>query len=200
MNCGSWINLRTYFCAACHQRCLKQFNQEAVVYIENVPVRSLLRWPPGESDVLSSLVLQLKDEPQASWNIWAEEFLLKWGCAGANKTTQIITSESSSGKRHAQNWGDALAQITRHPHDCPLKPQEKNAGKAWAVSKKQRELSRLERAQRSFDLSVDFSTSVDTRIIFADDVVTTGQTALAAYDALKEPSDFEVWCLIYREL
>ncbi len=200
MNCGSWIHLRTYFCEACHQQCLKQFNQETVVYVGNVRVRSLLRWPPGESDVLSSLVLRLKDEPQASWNIWAEEFLLKWGGLNVREASQLITSESSSGKKHAQNWGDALAQITHYPHACPLKPQVKSAGKPWAVSKKQRELSRLERAQRSFDLSVDFSTSVDTRIIFADDVVTTGQTALAAYDALKEPSDFEVWCLIYREV
>lgn len=200
MNCGSWLNLRTYFCEACHQRCLKQFNQESIVYIENVPVRSLLRWPPGESDVLSSLVLQLKDEPQSSWNIWAEAFWLKWGSNGASKTTQVITSESSSGKTHAQNWGNALAQLLRYPHACPLKPKVNSKTKSWGVSKKQRELSRLERAQRCFDLSVDFSTSADTRIIFADDVVTTGQTALAAYEALKEPSDFEVWCLIYREL
>ena len=192
MNCGSWMNLRTYFCHLCHQTCIKQFSNPAVIYVENIAVKSLLRWPPGESDILSALVLQLKDDPAHAWAIWAEEFMIKWNIPDQSKKTILISSQSSSGKTHAQNWGNALSDLLKYSHICPLKPKNTRI--------KQKELGRNERSARSFDINVDFSTLGNKRIIFVDDVVTTGKTALAAYKALKKPTHFEVWCLIYREL
>lgn len=134
----------------------------------------------------------MKDEPASAWKIWAEEFSMKWESSYKKKNSILVTSESTSGKQHAQNWAKALSDHLGYPHFCPLKPQ--------ANSKAQKRKSRLERTLRTFDLDEDFSKPANKRIIFVDDVVTTGQTALAAHEALKEPSDFEIWSLIYREL
>lgn len=38
----------------------------------------------------------------------------------------------------------------------------------------------------------------DLRVHFVDDVLTTGSTALAAWQALGHPRHFTVWSLIYR--
>lgn len=196
LNCGSWIDVRTFFCSKCHNRCLTQFQNPSDVRVKNIQIKSLLRWPPGKSDVLSSLILQMKTEPEKSWSVWADEFLLAWedtkSSIKRSKETVLISSESVSGKRHAQNWAQALSFRLGYPHNCLLRPQSQN--------KSQKELTKLERSNRAFDLSVEFSNYENKRIIFVDDVVTTGQTALGAYKALKEPTDFEVWCLIYREL
>ncbi len=167
-----------------------QFRNETSIRIENLNVKSLFRWPPGESDALSSLILQMKEESADAWKIWALEFMSQ--IEHTSKKTILVSSESSSGKKHAQNFAGALSSYLGYPHICPLKPKQ--------MGTNQRELKRLERSQREFELSVEFSKPHQTRIIFVDDVVTTGQTAQAAYRALKEPYDFEVWSLIYREL
>ncbi len=208
LNCGSWMNLRIFFCEQCHTRCLQQFNLEypATIKIQatdrylqskknrsnQIKVKSLFRWPPGKSDVLSSLVLQMKEENQIAWLVWAQEFILKWESTINLKETILISSESVSGKTHAQNWGLSLSQKLGYPHICPLRPRFR--------TKSQKSSSRLERTQREMELCVDFSTLQSKRIIFVDDIVTTGQTALAAYYALNKPRNFEVWSLIYREL
>ena len=184
--------MRTFFCVRCHQRCLAQFHNPSEIRIDNIAVRSLFRWPPGKSDVLSALILQMKDESETAWKIWAQEFVIKWHDTALKKDSVLISSESSSRKNHAQNWGKALSEHLGFPHFCPLKPTP--------GVKAQKKKSRLERSLRTFDLDVDFSKPANKRIIFVDDVVTTGQTALAAHEALKEPSDFEIWSLIYREL
>ena len=192
LNCGSWMNLRTFFCERCHRQSLVQFRNETSFKIENLNVRSLFRWPPGESDALSALVLQMKEEPISTWKIWALEFIHNLDKENLSKPTLLVSSESTSGKKHAQNFAQALSKYLGYPHLCPLAPKR--------GYKNQRELNRQERSQRELQASVEFSKPRDTRIIFVDDVVTTGKTAQAAYRALKEPSDFEVWSLIYREL
>lgn len=194
MNCGSWSNLRIYFCEKCHQKCLSQFQNQTKTKIENLIVKSLFKWPPGESDVLSTLILQMKEERTIGWQVWAEEFVLKWNETQSGTDQLFVSSVSLSGKDHAQNWGKALSSVMGSPHACLLRPSPK--------LKNQKEASRSERKERIFHTiaPVDFSRLHKKRVIFVDDVVTTGQTALAAYKALGKPDQFEVWSLIYREL
>jgi predicted amidophosphoribosyltransferase len=192
LNCGSWINVRTFFCIGCHRRCLIQFQNNLETRHENIVIKSLFRWPPGKSDVLSALILQMKGESKKAWAIWADEFILKWEGPTFKDGVILVSSESSTGKKHAQNWAEALSNRLGYPHFCPLRPiQLLNAQKA---------LNRAERAKRKFDLNEEFSKGSNNRVIFVDDVVTTGQTAKAAYKALGYPLHFEVWSLIYREL
>lgn len=191
LNCGSWIQLRTFFCEPCHAKCVEQFHNKQSTEVMNIKVKSLFRWPPGKSDVLSSLVLQMKNENEDAWLVWAEEFMFNSKLNLELKDSVLVSSQSSSGHMHAQNWGGALSKLLNFPHICPLKLREPRQN--------QKKRNRHERAIREFETPVEISKMRYKRIIFVDDVVTTGQTALAAYRALKEPPHFEIWCLIYRE-
>jgi predicted amidophosphoribosyltransferase len=192
LNCGSWLNLRTFFCLRCHEKLFLQFHKDSVVLVDQVKLKSLFRWPAGKSDVLSSLVLQMKDEPESAWKVWAQEFVIRLEVVAYKKQTILVSSESSTGKKHAQNWANALSSQLGYTHICALRPLNQQG--------QQKKLSKFARANREFELTVDFSILRNKRIIFVDDVVTTGQTALAAFVAMKEPSDFQIWSLIYREL
>lgn len=58
----------------------------------------------------------------------------------------------------------------------------------------------IERSERRFLLKDPRTNQNACRgpFLFADDVITTGSTAIAAYMALGDPSDFEVWTMVNR--
>ena len=64
----------------------------------------------------------------------------------------------------------------------------------------QKTKSLFERKRRRMSLREDFSVpwTKKTALIFVDDVVTTGETAHAAYRALEQPKNFEILSLCYR--
>ena len=57
----------------------------------------------------------------------------------------------------------------------------------------------LERENRKFKASMPI-TGFNGTLIFVDDVVTTGSTAVAAWNALGKPRNFEVWCIAHQPL
>lgn len=66
------------------------------------------------------------------------------------------------------------------------------------ISHQQKDLSSFERSKLRFSLSQTPLPRNKGRIVFVDDIITTGSTAMAAYLAMGEPKDFEVWTLVHR--
>ncbi len=54
------------------------------------------------------------------------------------------------------------------------------------------------RAEREFCPVKNANFPPQARVVFADDVLTTGSTARAAFKALGKPSGFEVWAIVWR--
>ncbi|MFN8791796.1 MAG: hypothetical protein ACK5Y2_10125 [Bdellovibrionales bacterium] len=161
--------------------------------MEQIPVFSLFTWPPGASDSLSHLILRLKKASPAAWRFYAEHFFLQWAQSNPISDSAVFVSvESRSGNLHAQNWGQALSDYFQKPHEKVL------ALEGDLQSQKTLELEGRQR--RRMICRVDFSRLRGRQLIFVDDVVTSGSTALAAYRALKEPKDFQVWSLVWRSV
>lgn len=63
----------------------------------------------------------------------------------------------------------------------------------------QKSKSAIERQNRKFKAKIQF-TGFKGTILFVDDVVTTGSTAVAAWNAIGKPCNFEVWCIAHQPL
>lgn len=61
----------------------------------------------------------------------------------------------------------------------------------------QKRKSAKDRFRRQFKLKPGIRVK-GARIVFVDDLITSGATALAAYRALNSPVDFEVWTIARR--
>jgi predicted amidophosphoribosyltransferase len=72
------------------------------------------------------------------------------------------------------------------------------------TNQQSKNMSLEERAKPSIELSAgalsDLSRVHSAQIVFVDDIITTGGTAVSAYKALQRPPYFEIWTIFHRPL
>ncbi|MDZ4662620.1 MAG: hypothetical protein SGJ18_13490 [Pseudomonadota bacterium] len=92
---------------------------------------------------------------------------------------------------HATQLAQSLSGLSGRPYFNALERVD---------SEGQKHLKQTERWSIKMKLNGTFEVDAlkEQRIIFIDDVVTTGATAQAAYLALEKPRNFKVWALAYR--
>lgn len=190
LNCGSIFINSSLFCSPCVELLISSFKSKSLKQIHRFPVQPLLIWPPGKSDSLSQLILSLKDSPINAWEFYAKNFYANNNDSLNTKELVFISHKSHSGKLHAWNWAESLSRIFGGQHIEALELVKNTAA--------QKTLSVSQRENRVMRPLVEISSLTDQNIVFVDDVVTTGFTALAAYKALNQPKNYQVWCLAWR--
>lgn len=164
-------------------------------------VFSLFDWIPSESDLLSETILGLKGtQRKQQWKYWAKTFLRCHQACSADEETTLVTCWNKSSKpEHAEIFGRALQGILDFKPKLEVLCQRTQASDLHSFAIKK--LSRLERKNfnqsREIFSKANFSPTKQ-RLIFIDDIVTTGSTLEAAYRFLDRPQNFQVWCLAYR--
>lgn len=198
LNCSTADTEGARICQKCFDLLVRQYQNPERLLIKGHRVETLLRWVPNASNTLSALHLELKKSQSCLWQKFAMQFIRKKMIQTdfeiQNQSACVFISLiSESGGTHAQDWAQSLSEQLGIPHFSALKKCQNNS---FALEQKQR--SRIQRTGLSLELSVDISTLTGKKIIFVDDIVTTGATLDAAYKALGQPQDFSAWCLSYR--
>lgn len=200
LNCGSFANTELKFCFFCRE-ILRNFENRALPAYDvgPYPVYSFYKWCPGESDILSTHFLSLKGrKSRLAWSYLAQSFVTqRMGREIKALSMQIVPAPSSNGKiDHAYLWACGLATaLGAEITPCLVK----------SMNTRQRGATRKQRERIKFDINEKYSSLVNSLSnhklwVFVDDVLTTGSTANAAYEALGCPKNFEVWVLGHRSL
>jgi predicted amidophosphoribosyltransferase len=118
-------------------------------------------------------------------------------CGDRVSRNLVFIPPPSNSFDHGTLWTKALAERCL----SPIWPVLQNDLDGEKVS--QKHLNRVERHERRFGIREQIAGywplgNESGRLIFADDVITTGSTAMAAFMALGDPEQFEVWTLVAR--
>lgn len=206
LNCGSFFVRSSGLCDYCHKKLETIACHEDVLWLEKVQVQgesiksfSLFHWCPDVNRPLSCLIKNLKGaEERTAWRHYAKDFIRRRVITEElNQPILFVPCPNTERKKdHAYLFAESLSKNFGTSPSCILT----KSGEVPINS--QKNLNKKGRLDVRLALDENF-TKMDLnkyKIVFVDDVVTTGSTAIAAYIALRRPTQFEVWSLAFRLL
>ena len=206
-HCHSWVGQNNPLCSHCLSHFKNQIQLNRFYYRDQFPVSYFLSWTQ-KNHLINNYIYALKkgfffDEYLNFSHHILQDRLLRQNnipnylfipCPRAS-TFQSSISMASPQTDHAHQWSLALETTFQ----CESK-ELLQFTQSPSNPHSQKQLSKGERLKRKMELRQASQLSSSTHYIFVDDVLTTGATAWAAYEALNKPKNFEVWVIAYRPL
>lgn len=209
--CGCGFGWTPFFCSVCREKLSDYFllPKDLKLKEETLDCFALLDWQAHNDHLLTSLAYGLKNGgvPQMYLEL-AQEFSWRRQSYGRSPKEGwvLVPAPAHTAKQqdHAWHWAQALSGLwgfTVQPCLAHKRSWWVHMSQKWMTTagwkpKTQKSLKREERRyieliQTSHDLK-------SQKIIFVDDILTTGATAYAAWYALGRPEHFEIWTILRR--
>lgn len=202
IHCGSYFVKDSLLCPYCENLLfvdagsLSLFEQEKNL----IKTYGLLSWRQDQNRILNKLILNLKGNGQGrGWRYFSDHIALNL------KKKIIINSEDiicpcpswNGEKDHASLFAEALSRQLK----LKMYPLLKNS-QQMSKSKELTRLERLRNRDKRFEIKEDvFEKITDPyrrKVLFVDDVITTGATLSAANEKLKDFKQIIGVCLAFR--
>ena len=210
LTCGSFFNRISGLCESCENKIVSRSKLQArevrLAYRGTFECLSLFQWRPGESDLFSQMILQLKGPYQKkTWNFLAHKmaYALIENNLNFRQKTWLTCCPSKTGEPdHAWNWAQGLSKALEIPFVPLLKYPRRQA--LWRRKSRSERLGLVGEKREVFTLLPPAPELLEKiqkdqgRILFADDIITTGATASLAFESLGKPRNFTHLALANR--
>ena len=201
LHCGSFFVQEHLFCKECFsEKVITEFNLQDHIIQENLRHYFLIKWVPGQSDLLSRLIYQLKNNKSPiAWQYYAQQFILALAGEFPSDFFDAIVPlpGSTPSSSHSVLFAEALANYLRCPVLNCLQKSTGQLAQKTQTAKQRRELADtiLLREKDEFFTQQMFKSM---RILYVDDILTTGATFIQSYRALQSRSDSCIFTLFHR--
>lgn len=189
--CGCWLKINPGFCELCQTDLREQFQPQAYFHYD---FPSFFGWTwtdDQEGKRIGSTIKAMKGGwAKHFYNQLAFDFATIRLKSGLEKDLQLVPAPpSENGSDHALEWAKTLSKVFNvEMKSVLLRKTEKKQG-----------LKRL-KDRKKLEFSVKSEIDTEKVVVFVDDLITSGNTARAAYEALGKPTHYEVWTLACRPL
>jgi predicted amidophosphoribosyltransferase len=198
LGCGRFSKSSSSFCGDC-ETALTVFcvHGPESIFLEGktVQINSLFHWIEDESRPISKLVMSIKGgQSLFPTQYWAEKMAIQWALGKTvSQAEQWVVVAPPRHQRAKLDHGYWLAKGVSRALGLPMFDALENK-----ASSRQKEVNKSQRMQAH--VVCHEKISQDMSVLFVDDVMTTGATAIQSYKALQRPSHFEILTLARRDL
>lgn len=198
-------------CVRCWLRLNPQALPKALITAETKPFhqRVLYVWNDTieiSADILRDLILSSKQKPLKNlMRHWAFEFhrrVVLEGTSGNYRGWLVIPAPGRSGVGELDHAGMLAFEIARVWGKNLIFAGDVLERVGNSTTKASQKLkSKKARGERKYQVSEKWRDTIDNAVgvLFVDDVIVTGSTAKAAWEALGRPLNFECWAIAFKE-
>lgn len=180
------------YCDFCEQNILSQVKLQK----EN-NIQSLIRWESGKNNLISQFIGHLKGERrEKQWKYLANKMAQQIRL-GNIENSVIIYPPSKSDNDHAALFAKESSKILSIPA-LSIFAYEDRKIEQKKMSKKDRLKLQLTLKREVIRNKHVIDKLLSSHVIFIDDVLTTGATARAAFEAIPKPQSFTIVVLANR--